>query len=121
MVDDDDEWDDDEEEDVEGRRNDAVNSFIVENYDKIYSHFQWYGYEFCYMPYISKRVNDIATIDYFAPYHKGVRSIWLDNDFLLEGMSQEEREAVKPSLLYVNKQSSKADVCFSCVEIDLVT
>lgn len=68
---------------VENTYNDKVNRFIKRNYKRICSHFIEYGYEFCYLPLIHKRLSG-EVYSYYNPLNTAIKpSLW-GSDFLLE-------------------------------------
>lgn len=85
---------------IENEYDEAVNNFIIENYEAISSLFRYYGYHFCYMPIVDKSVNDDEIINYYAPYRGSVDKQTIKSDYLLKDMPAEERAKIQPSLLY---------------------
>ena len=95
---------------TEGKYDEAVNRYILENYDAICGFFADGGYEFLYFPKLSDEFDD-AVIKYFAPYLKSeVGKLDLKNDFILDYMVHpENREKVPPSLLYYHPNCLASD------------
>lgn len=85
---------------IENEYDEAVNNFIIENYEAICSQFRYYGYRFCYLPIVNKDVNDNEIISYYAPYRGSIKKKTVGNDYLLRGMPADERAKIHPSLLY---------------------
>ena len=85
---------------IENEYDEAVNSFIIDNYEAICSLFKRYGYRFCYLPIVNKDVNDNEIISYYAPYRGSIKKKTVGNDYLLRGMPADERAKIHPSLLY---------------------
>lgn len=85
---------------IENEYDEAVNSFIIDNYETICSLFKRYGYRFCYLPIVNKDVNDNEIISYYAPYRGSIKKKTVENDYLLRGMPADERAKIHPSLLY---------------------
>lgn len=85
---------------IENEYDEAVNNFIIENYEVICSQFRYYGYRFCYLPIVNKDVNDNEIISYYAPYRGSIKKKTVGNDYLLRGMPADERTKIHPSLLY---------------------
>jgi hypothetical protein len=85
---------------IENEYDEAVNNFIIENYEAICSQFKRYGYRFCYLPIVNKNVNDNEIISYYAPYRGSIKKKTVGNDYLLRGMPADERAKIRPSLLY---------------------
>lgn len=85
---------------VENDYDEAVNEFILRNYDKICENFRYRGYEFCYLP---KLVGEINT-EYRAYYrssHENSKTTSVKSSFLLDFMAHpENREKIKPALIY---------------------
>lgn len=85
---------------IENEYDEAVNIFIIDNYEAICSLFERYGYRFCYLPIVNKDVNDNEIISYYAPYRGSIKKKTVGNDYLLRGMPADERAKIHPSLLY---------------------
>ena len=88
---------------VENEYDEAVNEFILRNYDKICENFRYRGYEFCYLP---KLVGEISTDyrAYYSPGDKNGKTTSVKSSFLLDFMAHpENREKIKPSLIYALK------------------
>ena len=108
---------------IEGKYDVEVNNFIKNNEQAISSYFESRGYEFCYIPSIVERLSDRSIMEYHAPYINEVTSVDIDSSFLLKGMTAENKEAIKPSLLYYSTYFKKEDwkdkPLFKFVNIDL--
>lgn len=102
---------------IENEYDEAVNSYIIDNYETICSLFKRHGYRFCYLPIVSKNVNDNEIISYYAPYRGSIEKKTVGNDYLLMGMSADERAKIRPSLLYCFKADNR--IYYKRVVIDL--
>ena len=86
---------------VENEYDEAVNRFILRNYDKICENFRYRGYEFCYLPKLADKVNTELR-QYYKPGDESGKDISAKSSFLLDFMAHpENREKIKPSLVYV--------------------
>ena len=88
---------------VENEYDEDVNEFILRNYDEICENFRYRGYEFCYLP---KLVGEISTEyrAYYRPGHENGKKTSVKSSFLLDFMAHpENREKIKPSLIYALK------------------
>lgn len=91
---------------IENEYDEAVNNFIVANYNDICKHFESRGYEFCYLPLLSSELN-IEIRKYYNPTCNDNRNIEIKSNFLLDYLeSQSDRTSIKPSLLYVEEKFS---------------
>ena len=102
---------------VESEYDAEANSFIKEHYLEICSLFQKYNYEFCYLPYIVKQIEENRT--YYAPQHKEFGKIGITSNYPIKNAPT----VVKPSLLYydssfVSGKDPNQPVC-KLVAIDL--
>lgn len=108
---------------IEGAYNDEVNNFIKENIVAISAHFNSCGYEFCYVPHMLNKLTTKEIFGYYAPYATAVAEVDIDSGYLLSELSDEQRGAIAPSLLYhsvhfkVDNTSGKP--CFKYINIDL--
>ena len=86
---------------VENEYDEAVNRFILRNYDKICENFRYRGYEFCYLPKLAHKINTELR-EYYKPGDESGKEISAKSSFLLDFMAHpENREKIKPSLVYV--------------------
>ena len=86
---------------VENEYDEAVNRFILRNYDAICKTFRFRGYEFCYLPKLADKVNTELR-QYYKPGDESGKEISAKSSFLLDFMAHpENREKIKPSLVYV--------------------
>lgn len=58
---------------VEPKYNNAINDFILANYEQICSVMAELGYEFCYFPKISKKINNWRFLNYYTPYKSPIK------------------------------------------------
>ena len=84
---------------TEGSYNEEVNSFIQQNYDKICAHFKYRGYEFCYIPYMTKQT-DKNTEDKASPYEVSIEDICVTSDQLQRILVGERAITKGPQLMY---------------------
>ena len=102
---------------VESEYNKEVNSFIQEHYLEICKLFEVHDYEFCYLPYIVKQIND--NLAYYAPQQREIGDICAASKYLLKQTS----EPIEPSLLYYDSNLRSCDspyfpIC-KLIKIDL--
>ena len=83
----------------EGSYNEEVNSFIQQNHDKICAHFMYHGYEFCYIPYITKQT-DKNTDEKASPYEVSIEDICVTSDQLQRILIGERAIAKGPQLMF---------------------
>lgn len=97
---------------VENEYNEKINRFIQTNYEAIRKHYEFWGWEFCYLPYLAKDLTSIGATDYYAPYSEGVAECDIKSDFLLQFMANpQNRTKVPPSLLYYSDVFAEEDTC----------
>ena len=88
---------------VENEYDEAVNEFILRNYDKICENFRYRGYEFCYLPKLVGEISE-ELLAYHSPGDKNSKTTSVKSSFLLDFMAHpENREKIKPSLIYALK------------------
>jgi hypothetical protein len=88
---------------VENEYDEAVNEFILRNYDKICANFRYRGYEFCYLPKLVGEISE-ELLAYHSPGDKNSKTTSVKSSFLLDFMAHpENREKIKPSLVYALK------------------
>lgn len=88
---------------VENEYDEDVNEFILRNYDKICENFRYRGYEFCYLPKLVGEINTEYRA-YYRPGHENGKKTSVKSSFLLDFMAHpENREKIKPSLIYAFK------------------
>lgn len=88
---------------VENDYDEAVNKFILRNYDKICENFRYRGYEFCYLPKLVGEISE-ELLAYHSPGDKNSKTTSVKSSFLLDFMAHpENREKIKPSLIYALK------------------
>lgn len=88
---------------VENDYDEAVNEFILRNYDKICENFRYRGYEFCYLPKLVGEISE-ELLAYHSPGDKNSKTTSVKSSFLLDFMAHpENREKIKPSLVYALK------------------
>ena len=85
---------------VENEYDEAVNKFILRNYDKICENFRYRGYEFCYLPKLVGEISE-ELLAYHSPGDKNSKTASVQSSFLLDFMAHpENRINIKPSLIY---------------------
>ena len=85
---------------IENEYDEAVNNFIVANYNDICTHFESRGYEFCYLPILSSELRK-----YHNPTCKEDLEVSIKSDFLLNYLKYDwDRDSIEPSLLYIKKE-----------------
>lgn len=97
---------------VESEYNFEVNDYIRENYKYITDSFQKKGYEFCYIPALTKELFKPEIIYYHAPYIKNELEgdSQLKSDFILDWMVNPiNKKNIKPSLLFYHPLSFESD------------
>ena len=88
---------------VENEYDEAVNEFILRNYDEICKNFRGCGYQFCYLPKLVGEISEESRA-YYKPGDKRGKKISIKSSLLLDFMSHpENREKIKPSLIYALK------------------
>ena len=106
---------------VESGYDAQTNEFIVRNYNYICDHFASQGYEFCYLPLLSSQF-DMEVRSYYNPTCTNSRNIPIKSSFVLDFMAHpENRENIKPSLLYYHydlKPSEGEDSALRGITID---
>ena len=87
---------------IDGTRNAEVASLIEYNYFGLRRSFEARGYDFCYIPYLKKELDNFDKIHYNAPYAKNGHAKYItDDNFILKYMLEpEKRGEIPPSLLY---------------------
>lgn len=87
---------------IDGSGNGEIENLIKYNYFGIRRCFEARGYDFCYIPYLKKELEDFEKIHYNAPYAKNGHAKYItDDNFLLNYMSEpKRRDEIPPSLLY---------------------
>lgn len=105
---------------VESEYNEKINRFIQTNYEAIRKHYEFWGWEFCYMPYLAKDLTSSGALDYYAPYSEGVAECDIKSDFLLQFMANpQNRTKVSPSLVYYSDVFAEEDTCiFRGISLD---
>ena len=105
---------------VESEYNEKINRFIQTNYETIRQHYEFRGWEFCYMPYLAKDLTSSGALDYYAPYSEGVAECDIKNDFLLQFMANpQNRTKVPPSLVYYSDVFAEEEACiFRGISLD---
>lgn len=89
---------------VENSYDKEVNEYIQRYYESICAHFESQGYKFVYLPLLSKRF-DMKLRSYYNPASTICRNIPVKSSLILDFMAHpENRDKIKPSLLYVNQE-----------------
>ena len=85
----------------EGSYNEDVNSFIQQNHDKICKHFKYYGYEFCYIPYMTNHSESDLDLDEDSDiYEVGIEDICITSDQLSKILVGERAITKGPQLMF---------------------
>ena len=105
---------------VENEYNETINRFIQTNYEAIRKHYEFWGWEFCYMPYLAKDLTSAGAVDYYAPYSEGAAECDFKSDFLLGFMANPQNiSKVPPSLVYYSDAFAEEDACiFRGISLD---
>lgn len=105
---------------VESEYNETINRFIQTNYEAIRQHYEFRGWEFCYMPYLAKGLTSSGALDYYAPYSEGAAECDFMSDFLLQFMANPQNKGkVPPSLVYYSDAFAEEDACiFRGISLD---
>ena len=105
---------------VESEYNEKINLYIQTNYEAIRQHYEFWGWEFCYMPYLAKDLTSSRALDYYAPYSESVAECDIKNDFLLQFMANpQNRTKVPQSLVYYSDAFAEEDACiFRGISLD---
>ncbi len=79
-----------------------VYHFVELYYNSIRRYFESKGYDFCYIPYLKRELNEYEVLHYNAPYAKSGHLKFMTNDnFILNYMVHPENKTnISPSLLY---------------------
>ena len=87
---------------IDGSNNIVVENLIKFNHFSIRRCFEARGYDFCYIPYLKKELEDYEKIHYNAPYAKSGHAKYItDDNFILKFMLEpKKRGEIPPSLLY---------------------
>jgi hypothetical protein len=86
---------------TEGSYNEEVNSFIQQNHDKICKHFKYYGYEFCYIPYMTNHSESDLDLDEDSDiYEVGIEDICITSDQLSKILVGERAITKGPQLMF---------------------
>lgn len=87
---------------IDGTRNYEIEELIEYNYFGIRRCFEARGFDFCYIPYLKRELNEFEKLHYNAPYAKsGHASFITDDNFILKYMLEpQKRGEIPPSLLY---------------------
>lgn len=105
---------------IENEYNETINRFIQTNYEAIRKHYELWGWEFCYMPYLAKDLTSAGAADYYAPYSEGTAECDFKSDFLLQFMAiPRNKGKVPPSLVYYSNVFAEKDACiFRGISLD---
>lgn len=108
---------------VESQYDKEINTLIQIHFLDIYYHFDSRGYEFCYLPWQTSKLEDGDEGRYFAPYRDKDDKTVIQSDFILNYMVHpENRKNIQPSLLYydpscINNNYEEAECQFSGITI----
>lgn len=70
----------------ENEYNEDINRFIQQNYEQICETYEHLGYEFCYLPYLSKELSSNEYVNYFSPYNNKPVDREISSSFLSQYM-----------------------------------
>ena len=88
---------------IENEYDEAVNEFILRNYDNICKNFRYRGYEFCYLPKLANKINT-EILAYYAPGKENCEKLSVKSNYLLDFMAHpENRQNIKPALIFALK------------------
>ena len=97
---------------VENEYNEKINRYIQKNYDAICTHFRTKGYEFCYLPILSKELSRKRLVSYYTPHTSEVNNLNYQNDFLLQFMANpQNRNKIPSSLVYYSEAFAEDGIC----------
>ena len=86
---------------VENQFDEAINTLIQIHFLDIYYKFDARGYEFCYLPWQTRQIEEGEEGRYFTPYRDKSDQLVIKSNFLLDYMVHpENRKDITPSLLY---------------------
>ena len=108
---------------VESQYDKEINTLIQIHFLDIYYRFDFRGYEFCYLPWKTRQIEDGEGGRYFTPYRDKDDRIAIKSDFMLNYMVHpEDRNNIQPSLLYydpncISEDDDEADCQFSGIVI----
>lgn len=89
---------------VENAYDDVINGFIQENYEALCRQFSKKGYEFCYFPYLSKKLTESSFVQYFTPYQSVPVRPYIGCELLLPYLKR--GYSFHPSLLLYDSRHS---------------
>lgn len=87
---------------VESEYDVEINNLIKLNYLEICDYFHRCGYKFCYLPWLTREIEEEEDYNYFVPYRNDKRNnLIIKSDFILDYMVHpENKKNISPSLLY---------------------
>ncbi|MGI6218954.1 MAG: hypothetical protein ACOYJE_03700 [Bacteroidaceae bacterium] len=101
---------------VEEQFNPEVNKYLLNHYEELCTHFEQVGYEFCYFPYLSRKLSEKEYVRYFTPYQSRPVRPMLESSCLSPFLKRGYH--LSPSLLiYHPKLSRKGYYAFRAVKI----
>lgn len=95
----------------------SINDYLQRNYDKISADFANVGYEFCYFPYISKKVSAEEFVFYYTPYQRGTVNPPLDSSCLKPYLKRGYNLG-HTLLIYDNEKTNYNYIAFKALQID---
>lgn len=113
---------------VESEYDVEINNLIKLNYEEIRDYYSSAGYEFCYIPWLTREIENGDTYKYYVPYNKSLRDrTVLKSDSILDFMIHpENRLNIGPSLLFyhpdcISHDYPEAEDQFRGITIDVAT
>lgn len=95
---------------VESQYDKEINTLIQIHFLDIYYLFDERGYEFCYLPWQARQIEEGEEGRYFTPYREKSDKLVIKSDFILDYMVHpENRQNISPSLLYFNPACVRED------------
>ena len=95
---------------VESQYDKEINTLIQIHFLDIFYHFDSRDYEFCYLPWQTRKIEEGDEGRYFVPYRNKNDNCVIKSDFILDYMVHpENRENIQPSLLFYNPDCIKND------------
>lgn len=95
---------------VESQYDKEINTLIQIHFLDIFYHFDSRDYEFCYLPWQTRKIEEGDEGRYFVPYRNKNDNCVIKSDFILDYMVHpENRKNIQPSLLFYNPDCIKND------------
>ncbi len=100
---------------VENQFDEEINTLIQIHFLDIYYTFDARGYEFCYLPWQTRQIEEGEEGRYFTPYRDKSVKLVIKSNFLLDYMvHSENRKDITPSLFYYDPACNR-DHCVDTV------